>query len=108
MIAAGYRWVDLSPSRAMSRWAGCDGTAQELASILRPHLDIEGEDALDEYLREMYDARSTLGSRTHRCPACGAESWYVPDADRYVHTDGSEVRPCWRRCTRGDTPYSVD
>jgi hypothetical protein len=32
-----------------------------------------------------------------RCPACGADAAYVVDLDRYVHTNGSDNRPCWRK-----------
>jgi hypothetical protein len=29
------------------------------------------------------------------CPACGRESVYVRDLDRFLHLDGSGNRECW-------------
>ena len=37
------------------------------------------------------------------CPACKADSVYVRSLDRYVHEDGSNNRPCWLACSRGET-----
>lgn len=35
------------------------------------------------------------------CPACGVESHYCRSADRFVHADGSENRPCWHKLATG-------
>lgn len=31
----------------------------------------------------------------HRCPSCGKRSYWVPEADRLFHADGSDHERCW-------------
>lgn len=37
----------------------------------------------------------------HTCPACGADSYYIRQADLLYHCDGSENRPCQLQLIRG-------
>jgi hypothetical protein len=37
------------------------------------------------------------------CPACGKQSAYVAELDRFSHYDGSDNRPCWLAVSRGAT-----
>ncbi|MEU0977971.1 hypothetical protein [Streptomyces griseus] len=36
------------------------------------------------------------------CPACQQPAAYTRELDRYVHTDGSDNRPCWLALSRGE------
>lgn len=61
-------------------------------------------------VQELIDARRGalgMGGTDHPtgevCPACRSASFYHRGMDRYVHTDGSDNRDCWRRLTEGAT-----
>lgn len=41
---------------------------------------------------------------TRACPACGRESFYRPDMDRFYHLWGESNLGCWVAITRGDIP----
>lgn len=50
--------------------------------------------------------RALRAERARRavCGACGRAAWFVPQADRFFHADGSENRTCWLAYSRGEVP----
>lgn len=77
------------------------------------HCDAITDDALIRELliptRRLNVARLRRALRVERarqsvCGACGAPAWFVPQADRFLHADGSDNRLCWAAYSRGEVP----
>lgn len=40
-----------------------------------------------------------------KCPACGLDSFYSKEMDRYVHANGARNNACWASVSSGDSDY---
>lgn len=54
----------------------------------------------DDYA-DMLRARGFDITEDAKCPACGVESLYAREQDRYIHADGSNNRDCWAQISQG-------
>lgn len=45
--------------------------------------------------------------KTHPCPSCGKESYYLAAPDRAFHEDGSDTRECWFNLHRHGVTYPL-
>lgn len=61
---------------------------------------VEAEQPGPETPSRLFELREV--SEASCCPACGKQSEYHRDLDRYVHSDGSPNDPCWLRTLRGE------